>query len=332
MLSLASSLLVAAALSLSPTAHAQVPPPPPPPAPAPPAAAPAASSVDVPYVQQPIEVDRQIDYTAHVLSKGVTRLGIMSIDTAPLARLQLGTAPLLDLLGMYNARVKLQALSGDRGAVSVSGSVMAVPITDLLKQLGGRNAFGVGNRLFVDSLTYTTLGLAGSVNPHERWSLHGGLSVQRATGKGQFDFTDLPVVVLPGADPIGGDALVVPTLNAVLYTVRIASDVRFNRRDSVVLQANLPIYGLARGTVSGSLDGLPDQLANLDVAAQYSQPLAPSETYRASLAYQATFQRVDVRIGVGMTGLDKPLHRSWILETFDLAYRFGGRYAKSTTP
>lgn len=289
--------------------------------------APPPTTDALPYVKQPVEPERQIDYTAFVLGRGETRLGLASIDTAPLAHLQIGTAPLLDLLGMYNVRGKLQALEGKWGGVAVSGSLMAVPITDLLKQLGGRNAFGVGNRLFVDSLTYTTLGIQGSLHPHERWSLHGGVSSMRATGRGQFDFTDLPVVVLPGADPIGGEALVVPKLNAVLYAVRLATDVRLNRRDSVVLQANLPVYGRARGTISGDLDGLPEELANIDIAAQYGQALDVGATYRASLAYQATFRRVDLRVGVGMTGLGKPLTRSWMLEAFDIAYRFGGRYA-----
>jgi hypothetical protein len=327
--SIAPLLLSLLALSTGSVAHAQVPP-----GPVPPPVAPApVAAPSTPYHQQPVEPGRQIDYTAHVLGKGETRLGLASIDTAPVARVQLGTAPLLDLLGMYNARLKVQPLDESWGAISVHGVIMAVPITDLLKQLGGRNAFGVGNRLFVDSLTFTTIGAQGSLHAHERWSIHGGVSAQRMTGRGQFDFSNLPVVALPGADPIGGEALVVPRLNVVLYSVRLATDVRLNRRDSIVLQTNLPVFGLARAAISGSLDGLPEELANIDIAAQYRQALSPGDTYRASLAYQATFKRVDLRVGVGMTGLDKPLQRSWILETFDLAYRFGGKYAQQgSTP
>jgi hypothetical protein len=133
-------------------------------------------------------------------------------------------------------------------------------------------------------------------------------------------------VVLPGAEAIGGNATLVPKVVGELVQARVATDVRFNRRDSVILQAALPLVASARGSVSGDLEGVPRELENLDVAVIYTERLKPSKTYRASVAYQMSLRQVDLRVGFGVTGLDKPLHRAWMLEVFDLAYRFGGRY------
>jgi len=292
---------------------------------------PAASGPpgDQPADLRVIDPYRQIDYTAYTLGKGETRLGLMSIDTVPLRDVQIGTQPLLDLLGIYNVRAKLQAVRGDRGALAVTGGAMAVPITDLLKQLGGRNAFGVGRRLFVDSLTYTSLGVLGSVRVHDQFSIHGGFNYLGAVGRGQFDFNNLPVVVVPGGGPVGGGAVVVPRLAADVYSVRLAMDGRLHPLHSVVLQANVPVFASARGTVEGGLEGLPEEVEDFDLSIGFGQALSPSEAYRASLAYQLTLDRVDLRVGLGVSGLASPLNRSWVVEAFDLAYRFGGRYAKT---
>jgi len=328
-----------AALWVAPAAMAQGIPPGPPPAPQPapapqptpasaPASAAAAAAAPAPSATS-IDPYRQIDYTAYTLGKGETRLGVMAIDVSPLSDVQIGTQPILDLLGIYNIRAKVQAADSDVLGIAVTGGAMAVPITDLLKQIGGRNAFGVGKRLFVDSLTYTSFGGLVSVKAHERFSIHGGVNYLRATGRGQFDFSDLPVVVIPGGASYGGEAVLVPKLSADLISLRLATDVRINHVHGLVLQANVPVFASATGTVAGGLDGLPKEVRDFDVSVGYNRALAPSEAYRASLAYQATIKRVDLRLGIGTSGLDKPLHRSWIVETFDLAYRFGGKYAKS---
>ena len=327
-----------AALWVAPAAMAQGIPPGPPPAPQPapapqptPASAPASAAAAAAPAPSATSIDpyRQIDYTAYTLGKGETRLGVMSVDVAPVKDLQIGTQPLLDLLGIYNVRAKGRIIDGEVGGLAVTGSVMAVPVTDLLKQIGGRNAFGVGRRVFVDSLIYSSLGVLGSVKAHEKFSLHGGVNYLRATGRGQFDFTDLPVVVVPGGDEFGGEAIIVPKLAADLISFRLAADARITHVHSVVLQTNVPVFASATGTVGGGLDGLPEEIEDFDVALSYGRALLPSEAYRASLSYQATIKQVDLRVGFGLSGLDKPLHRSWIVEAFDLAYRFGGKYAKS---
>jgi hypothetical protein len=279
-----------------------------------------------PWHQQPIDPRSQIDFTAYTLGRGEARVGLASIDVAPVTRLQFGTAPLLDLVGIYNAKAKVTALEGERFAVSASGQLWLVPVTGLLEQFGGKNAFGVGRDVFVRRMTYSSASLGASAILHERWSVHGGLAYSRVVGTGSFDFRNLPVVVLPGAEAIGGNATLVPKVVGELVQARVATDVRFNRRDSVILQAALPLVASARGSVSGDLEGVPRELENLDVAVIYTERLKPSKTYRASVAYQMSLRQVDLRVGFGVTGLDKPLHRAWMLEVFDLAYRFGGRY------
>ena len=287
---------------------------------------PAAPSAAGPWHQTPIDPTTNIDFTAYTLGRGETRVGLASIDTSPIERLQLGTAPLLDLVGIYNGKAKLRLLDSERAATAVAGQYWLVPVTGLLEQFGGKRAFGVGKDVFVRRMSYASLSVTGSLVVHEHWSIHGGVTYSRITGTGSFDFRNLPVVVLPGAQSIGGKATLVPTVVGELLQARVATDVRLNRRDSFILQAGLPVHASARGSVSGGLTGVPEELENLDVAVQYNQPLQPSQTFRASLAYQMQLRQIDLRVGFGVTGLDKPLNNAWILEAFDLAYRFGGRY------
>ena len=293
---------------------------------------PGVANAEEPWHRQPIDAETQIDFTAYTLGRGETRAGLASIDTSPIKNLQFGSAPLLDLVGIYNAKAKVMALHGDHFAVATAGQFWVVPVTGLLEQFGGRNAFGVGKDVFVRRMTYSSasLVLSGIVSDH--WSLHGAMSYARVAGSGSFDFRNLPVIVLPGLDAIGGDATLVPKVTGELVQVRVATDVRFNRRDSIIAQFALPIVASARGSVSGDLTGVPDELKNLDVAVVYRQWLRPSQSYRVSAGYQMSLRQVDIRVGFGLSGLDKPLNRAWILDVFDLAYRFGGRYRTVPQP
>ena len=71
------------------------------------------------------------------------------------------------------------------------------------------------------------------------------------------------------------------------------------------------------------IDNLPPELAglrNLDFAAAYQGWIPIQQSYRATLAYQFSWQRVDLRFGWGFAAVPY----TWLLQAFDLSYRFGG--------
>ena len=98
----------------------------------------------------------------------------------------------------------------------------------------------------------------------------------------------------------------------------MATDYRFNRRDSLILQASAVFWSKVSevGYDVPPILGL-DEVFNKDIGV--SSPVA--ETYVASLAWQWSWRRTDLRVGVGASNVPG----AWLLQTFDLSYRFGGK-------
>lgn len=269
------------------------------------------------------------DFTAYTREFGEARVGLTSFTLGLLPRIHIGTSPALDLFGAYNFSAKGNFLRLGRYDASLAGSVFVVPINDLLRTLDSDGKYKIGgykvndDQLFVDQFTTVTFQLLNSLQIVGGWSIHGGVSYTRAGAKGKIDFRNLPVVVLPGVSPIGGDLTIVPEVIAELVDLRFATDYRFNRRDSLIFQWANPIWGSARGEFSADLQELPKQLQtlrNIDLAIRYSRFLQVSDAYRTSLSWQFSWQRADLRFGVGVSAIS----RAWWLQAFDLSYRFGG--------
>ena len=68
---------------------------------------------------------------------------------------------------------------------------------------------------------------------------------------------------------------------------------------------------------------MPIQGVHQVVSSQGWRP--PNDVYSLSLAYQADFKRLSVRLGVGYSTL--PM--AWTLQSFELSYRFGGQYRRT---
>jgi hypothetical protein len=99
--------------------------------------------------------------------------------------------------------------------------------------------------------------------------------------------------------------------------LRAATDVRFNRRDSIILQASAVPF--ARLQVSSEIE-LPD-IAELDEVLSFDGKVPMSAMYMASIAYQLAWKNVHLRVGAGTSTV--PF--AWLTQTTELSVRFGGQ-------
>ena len=244
----------------------------------------------------------QTDFTAHTLEWGETKLGLASITIGALPRTQIGTIPLLDVLGLYNGHVKVKVVQTDRYALGLG--------TDLyMLQAGEMKAHSLG------------ISMIQSIDVFDPWSVHLGVEWDRIKSSGIPDIEALPSVFTGGASNEDFQRSQKESewdFHLQEITLSMATDYRFNRRDSLILQASAVFWSKVSevGYDVPPILGL-DEVFNKDIGV--SNPIA--ETYVASLAWQWSWRRTDLRVGVGTSNVPG----AWLLQTFDLSYRFGGK-------
>ena len=269
----------------------------------------------------------QTDYTAYTLEWGETKIGVTNLTYGLFPRIQVGTVPALDLVGVWNASLKANLMREGPLDGALLGQVYVVPVNNLIERWDRNNDFGLfgtdasGNTTFTTSISVVALGAMTSLQVAKPWSVHAGAHYLRIGVAGALDVQNLPEIVLPGIDPIGGEFELVPRVVGELVQVRFSSDYRFNRRDSLVLQGQAPVYARARAALSASVGGLPEEVDNVDLIVAYGQGIPLDAAYRVALSYQLSWKHVDLRFGAGIS----PLPFVWGLNAFDLSYRFGGR-------
>ncbi len=251
----------------------------------------------------PANTRGQTDFTAYTLEFGEVRLGLAGIAIGILPRTQLATIPALDALGVLNGQVKVNVLRV--GPVDLGGSARVY-------NFAGKTM----------DAAYLSGGGTVSVTLAPAWSVHGGAewSSFAAAGTPNLDpllpFVDSLVGIVPDAATLDHleDGLSF-SAQARTVTVRAATDVRFNRRDSLILQGQAMVWGAADlpfevpAAITG---GAPLQNA------EGSVPI--TDAYAASLSYQLAMKHLELRVGVGVSSVPG----AWLMQSTELAYRFGG--------
>lgn len=263
-----------------------------------------------------------VDFTAYTLEWGEARLGLFNVYYGILPRTQLGTVPLADVLGVYNANVKVNPFRQGRLDLAMLGAFYYVPVNDMVRSVDAALDLGLVDEsgqqeLFTSDIKIFSIGAMTSLQIAKPWSLHLGATYSQVGATGSLDMANLPDVLIPGE---GGDHYLVSRLAGEVVNLRVATDLRFNRRDSIVLQAQAPVYARARGAVSGEIEGM-EFLNQLEVLVTYGDFIPLSQGYRASLSYQLQWKHWEARAGVGIS----PITGSWLMQAFDLSYRFGGK-------
>ncbi len=264
-----------------------------------------------------IDTRDQVDFTAYTLDFGQMEIGLQRVGVGIAPRVQLSTQPVLDGLGAWNAQLKINAIRG--GPVDIAPLVAGYFLSDP----GGFQA------------RWWRVGLQASVIATRRWSLHvgGGWDWLGADGIPQYS-TLSPFIWTEGqrsqtqgwiddANAINAELRV----RQVLISMRVATDIRLTWRDSIVLQGSALPYAVATQQATADAYGrkidLPpvlqlDELLVDTGSAPFAEAVAM--TYVASIAYQASWDHLQLRLGVGTSAT----RLAWLLPTFDLSWRFGG--------
>lgn len=251
------------------------------------------------------------DFTAYTLELGETKLGLAAITVGVLPRVQVGTVPALDVLGVYNAQAKFNLLRAGPVDLAVGGSHYQLPVGDF-----------TGHQSNVSS----TL----SIQVARPWSVHVTGSYATLGAQGTPDLGELSPLILTAAgnpDLSGAQGMVDTATNhtpvnarAETASVRIATDVRFNRRDSIVLQGAAMVWGdVDTGVDPANLPPILGLDAAL-TAAQVEGAMPISQTYVASAAWQFQWKRAELRVGAGVSSVPG----AWLMQSSEFAWRFGG--------
>ncbi len=244
----------------------------------------------------------QTDFTAYTLEWGEVKLGLGSVTVGVLPRVQLGSRPILDVLGLYNGSIKVDAVRAGPVDLAPVASVFLLPL--------GPDFLG----------TWFSAGGLVSWRVLDPFSVHASGWYARIGASGTPDLSRLS----PFLDTIAGTEVDLSSVEESLTTdlevgsawARLAMDWRLNRRDSFVLQAQAALWtGSSGQTELPPILGLDEALA----AGTVLDTIAAS--YIAVLSYQASFARLEARIGYGASAV--PL--AFVTQAFDLSYRVGGR-------
>lgn len=245
----------------------------------------------------------QTDFTAYTLEWGETKVGLASITIGALPRTQIGTVPFLDALGVINGHVKVNALRIGIMDLGLGGNLYRLQVGEFV----GSHAGG---------------SLVTSFQVTQPWSVHLGANYASLNSSGVPDTSRLPSVLTAGTDPDTFQASQDGNEEAWDFhgqnlRLNFATDVRFNRRDSIVFQAGAIFWSnIQKGFDAPPILGLEDAFAR---AEENASPI--SESLVTSLAWQWTWRKVDLRVGLGWSSVPG----AWILQSTDLSYRFGGK-------
>jgi len=247
----------------------------------------------------PPNTKAQTDFTAYVLEWGEIKLGLNTMQIGVLPGLQAGTSVPLLALRVPNANLKLDFLRLGPLDVATTGSWYSMP----REGFEGR---------------FISVGGMMSLQILEAWSLHGGASYAWVDTRGFPDVSQLSSWITGSSQPIElSDDLLDAELSATLLSIRAATDIRFSRRDSIVLQfSTIPNASVTTDPAPESIPpifGL-DQLLALDGAIPISQ------SYTASIAWQIQWKHAQLRLGVGHSSTPG----AWLTQCLDFSYRFLG--------
>lgn len=241
----------------------------------------------------------QIDFTAYTLEWGEVKLGVSNMSIGILPHVQVGTSVPLDVLGIPNVQAKIHATEGGPFDIAAWVEYDALVRTDF-------------------DATLLTAGGITSFQLAKPWGLHVGGSYTRANIAGDINLESLPQVIWfldesGSGNPDHADSL----LHVETVNVRVATDIRFNRRDAIVLQGSATLYA----NVEHDAELWVPTFLGLEEALAQNGFISPEKAGMASIAWQFCWEHWEARVGAGVSSIPG----AWVLNTWELSYRFGGK-------
>ena len=256
---------------------------------------------------------QHVDFTAYTLEWGEVQLGLNRSSLGILPRTQISTQVPLWALGVNNVSGKVNLLRAGPFDLAITGNYLSLPSNNFAIQYSGVGAFG--------SLRLT-----------DNWSIHTGgqranLHINGIPDISQFNHLLVKFGQLSQSDIDNFNEILQESVQyerqETIFSGKLATDIRLNRRDSFILQGNM-MYSENQG------DGLKVNIQDTELSLDdFSSPIAevlfnPKETslnYGGSLAYQASFKRAYVRLGIGYSNIPY----MWTLQSIDFTWRLGGK-------
>ena len=260
---------------------------------------------------------QHVDFTAYTLEWGELQAGLNRSTIGILPRTQIGTQIPLWALGIQNANAKVNVLRLGPVDLAITGNYLNLaPTADQSLNI---QYYGVGGY--------------GSFRILDNWSIHAGAQYAELnlSGLPNLDALSGPIRTFSGLTDEDIQNVTSAIEEAVTYerseqilSAKIATDIRLNRRDSFILQGNMMRSETDNSGLSVEAEGVGLSLESEQISSPLFQyllvPQDSSTNYGASIAYQASFKRAYLRLGVGYSTIPY----SWLLQSIDLTWRWGG--------
>lgn len=261
---------------------------------------------------------QHVDFTAYSLEWGEALLGLNTLQIGILPRTQIGAKPLLWLVGLQNADAKINAIRLGPVDFAIQGSYLGLASPE----------FPTSN---------IGAGATASLQILQPWSVHLQANYNRFNAEGLPDLDTVNDYFLDYAgidvddirDKLDEQGLQFG-IGAETLTLNLTSDIRFNRRDSLIFQGKAIVWH--RIDISNNIDEteLPVGVDLDAILSLESEGLTNiSKNYLVSAAWQWSWDRAYLRLGLGWSSLDAAPYLPPILSTIDYAWRFGGKTKRS---
>ena len=258
---------------------------------------------------------QHVDFTSYTLEWGEALVGLNTIKIGALPRTQLGTKPLLWLVGLNNVDAKVNLLRFRTFDIGLQGNWISLPSEDF-------------------KIEYIGAGTNMSLRILEPWSIHlgGQFASFSANGLPNLDAINPLILNISGIDVDAyrdelADQGVAFEFNTQTMMVNFATDIRLNRRDSWILQTQALVWHNA--SVGNNIDETSDipAIMNLDnLFSLETEGWTPiSKGYIVSLAHQWSWNKAYLRLGFGWSSFDSLPYLPAMVQSIDYAWRFGGK-------
>lgn len=256
-----------------------------------------------------------VDFTSYCLEWGEVQVGLNTIKAGIVPRTQIGTSLPMWAIGLQNFDAKVNILRLGAFDLALEGNSISLPTPDFRMSLTGG-------------------GLSTSIRILEPWTFHLGTQYMAFSAQGLPDLDQINPFILQmsdvnadeyrdelAADGVGFD------INANVITVRMATDIRINRRDSWIIQAQGIIWhSIDSSSNFNDSDDIPKFLNADEIFALESEGFSDiTKSYVVSLAHQWSWNHSYLRIGAGWSSMSEFSFAPAIIQSIDYAWRFGGK-------
>jgi len=256
-----------------------------------------------------------VDFSAYCLEWGEFQLGLSTVKAGLLPKTQVGTSIPLWAVGLQNVDAKINLLRYGAFDLALDGNWLSLPTDDFrMSFLGG--------------------GLNTSIRIMEPWTIHFGSQYMNFNAKGLPDLDRINPIILQmsqqdidsyrdelAEDGVGFD------IEASLVTLKFATDIRLNRRDSWIIQAQGIIWHRIDSSSNLNESNSVPKFLNLDQILELeSEGFSDiSKSYVISIAHQWSWDHSYLRLGAGWSSMREFAFTPAIVQSIDYAWRFGGK-------